>query len=71
MTDQRVDNLFNKIVWASITGCVIFGVSKLDKMSDSIEKLNINIAVIVHEQGFQKSELQKHEERLKHLEGRK
>lgn len=64
-------NLKDFMGWAFqalIAGSVIYGVNTIDKMQDSIESLNTNIAVIIEKSAWHERAIEKQDQRLSALE---
>lgn len=41
------NSFFDKVAWGALTGIALYASSQLSKMSESVQALNTNIAVIV------------------------
>jgi hypothetical protein len=67
-TETRINHLLDKVLWALLAGSVVVGVSEIKEMRMSVEKLNINIAVIVADQASLKEKVDKHEVKIEKLE---
>lgn len=47
MGNSNFGKFFDKLAWAALTCIALYASSQLSKMSDSVQALNTNIAVIV------------------------
>lgn len=47
---------------------VLYGVKKLGQMADSIEKLNVHVAILIDRDNTKEKRLDDHEGRIRHLE---
>lgn len=68
---EHLPSIFNEISVYLITGVIGFIAMEIHKAGKSINKLNMNIAVILERITFHDKELQSHEERLNFLETKK
>lgn len=57
---MTVDQLINKVFWILITTLVAYGTTRLDRLSDSVDALNRNMAVVM-------SQVSSHEREINNL----
>lgn len=68
---DRLNDLITKGFLALLSIIAVWIGSKIDSMGDSVNQLNLKIAVLIEQQSQQKESLKEHEIRLDHLEKRR
>lgn len=68
---ERLDDLVTKGFLGLLSIIAIWIGSQIDSMGESVNQLNLKIAVLIEQQSQQKESLKEHGIRLDHLEGKK
>lgn len=67
---MQFDQFVSWAFQASLTGAVIYGVTLLGRMRDSIDELNIKVAVIIERTASHEKTLDFHNDRITKIEAR-
>ena len=71
-TERRLDfgHFVDRVFWALITGAALYIASQMRLLSDSVDKLNLNMAVVLYQMDSNRARLDKTDVRLDRLEER-
>ena len=70
MPEKRLTfaQLVDRVFWLLLIGISTWGVKELAEMSESIQSLNVNMAVVVQQIEYNNKILESHETRIREIE---
>lgn len=69
--EVRMEHWIDRIFWALLSGVAIYVGSQMEKLSSSVNELNVKLSVYIQKSDLQGKLLEDHEFRLRSLEVKK